>query len=402
MSRQPGNIAILGSTGTIGLAGLDIVRRNPEKFSVVALAANQNISLLEEQISEFSPRIVAVSDASAGEKLKRTLNRSDLEVVTGQGAVEEAASFPDVHTALVAVTGYAALKPLLQAIDSGVHIALANKESVIAAGDLVNQKLKTSSSSLIPVDSEHNSIYQLLPGASSEEIRSITITASGGPFWNFSVEEMRDVTPEQAVKHPNWNMGAKISVDSATMMNKGLEVLEAVNLFGLPEDRIDVLVHPGSILHGLVDYQDGSQTAVLFQSDMRIPIAHALSKLATKEPKSTPGLRIRESGGARLNLGEISKLEFFAPDDSRFPALELCRRASREAGLSPCILNAANEVAVERFLSGEIRFTEIVDIVRIVLDQLAISTPGSDSIPGIAEVENADASAREAAASIRI
>ncbi len=397
MQRKPGNIAVLGSTGTIGLSGLDIVRKNPEKFNVVSLSANKNVSLLREQIQEFKPLLVSVSDQSAGEDLKRELGNNGPKVVFGADSAELAVAEPSVHTVLMAISGYAALKPLLTAIDSDVHIALANKESMVAAGGLVNSKLSTSKSYLIPVDSEHNSLYQLLPGAEKKEIRSMTITASGGPFWGLDAEGMKVVTPEQAVKHPNWDMGAKISVDSATMINKGLEVIEAVQLFNLPEDRIKVLVHPQSIVHGMLDFSDGTQTAVLFQSDMRIPIAHALSKLASDNPKGSPGLRIENSGVDGLDLAKLQDLRFFQPDNDRFPGLELCREASRIGGLAPCILNAANEIAVSRFLAGEIGFTQIVDIARIVGKDLDHLISESGNVLGLAEIENADAVARKVA-----
>ncbi len=397
MKREPGNIAILGSTGTIGLSGLDVVRRNPDKFNVVSLSANQNVSLLQEQIEEFKPLLVSVSDQKSGEDLQGAIGKNGPKIVVGPNSAELAVSEPSVHTVLMAISGYAALKPLLTAIENDVHIALANKESMVAAGDLVNARLLKSKSSLIPVDSEHSSLYQLLLGVDPREVRSMTITASGGPFWNLDAEQMKEVTPEQAIKHPNWEMGAKISVDSATMINKGLEVIEAVQIFQLPEDKVKVLVHPQSILHGMIDFEDGTQTAVLYQTDMRIPIAHALSKLASRDPKESPGLRVENSGVAALDLANVQDLSFFQPDNDRFPGLELCRKASRIGGLAPCILNAANEIAVSRFLNKEIGFTEIVDIARIVGKDLENLVSGSGDVLGLAEIENADAAARKAA-----
>ncbi len=389
------HLAVLGSTGTIGQAALDVVRRNPSRFRVVALSAHRNIDLLKKQIVEFKPEVVAVADEGLVGELKTKLAGLEVEIVFGKGALSSLATHSKISFLVMGIVGYAALEPLVAAIESGIHIALANKESMVAAGELVQSYLAKSSSKIVPVDSEHSSIFQLLRGSIDREVLNITLTASGGPFWLRDIDDFQSITPEEAVKHPRWNMGAKISVDSATMMNKGLEVIEAHYLFKIPEEDIRVLVHPNSLVHGLVDFTDGTQTAVLYQADMRVPLAYAMACLSSPEPKESIGVRVSDSGVSRLKLEDFSALEFYAPDDKKFPALPLCRSALKAGGASPCILNAANEIAVQLFLDKQIRFVQIVEVVDSVL-----SAGTNGSFLDISDVRHIDSASREKALEI--
>jgi 1-deoxy-D-xylulose-5-phosphate reductoisomerase len=352
----PRSVTILGSTGSVGCNTIDLVEREPERFVVEALAANNNIVKLAEQARRLRPRFVAVADEKAYLPLKEALSGSNIEIAAGAAAVIEAAARPS-DWVMAAIVGAAGLQPTLAAIRRGATIGLANKETLVCAGSIVMAEVARAGATLVPVDSEHSAIFQVFDFERREAIDKIILTASGGPFRTLSREAMAAMTPEQAVAHPNWDMGAKISVDSATMMNKGLELIEAYHLFGLPEDRIDILVHPQSVVHSLVAYVDGSVLAQLGTPDMRTPIAYALG---WPRRMATPG--------KRLDLSAIGNLTFEAPDPVRFPALRLARAALRAGGATPTIFNAANEVAVQAFLGRVIGF---LDIARVVEDAMA-------------------------------
>lgn len=353
---QRRSVTILGSTGSVGTNTVDLVERNPELFRVEALTANCNVVLLAEQARRLRPRLVAVADPAAYGALKESLaDCPEIELAAGPDAVIAAAQRPS-DVVIAAIVGAAGLPPTLAAVRRGAVIGLANKETLVCAGSLVMAEAAKAKAGMVPVDSEHSAIFQVLDENNRCAVDKIVLTASGGPFRNLSRAEMADMTPERAVAHPNWSMGAKISVDSATMMNKGLEIIEAFHLFGLPEDRIDVLVHPQSVVHSMVSYVDGSVLAQLGTPDMRTPISLALAW-----PK-----RLAFSG-KRLDLAAIGGLTFEAPDPERFPALRLARQVLRQQGGAPTILNAANEVAVQAFLGRRIGF---LDIVRIVEDCL--------------------------------
>lgn len=349
-------VAVLGATGSIGASTIDLLKRNPERFRVEALCANRNVESLARSARELRARFAAVADVDAYRELKAALSGSGIEVGAGEEAIIEAAARP-ADLVVAAISGAAGLRSAMAAIDRGATIALANKECLVCAGDVFMQRAAAKSAAILPVDSEHNALFQAMSGGRREDVRRVILTASGGPFRTWSAEEIRKVTPEQAQKHPNWSMGAKITVDSATMMNKGLEVIEAHHLFNLPSEQIDVLVHPQSIVHGLVEFRDGSLLAQLGSPDMRIPIAHCLAW-----PDRIDG------PAARLDLAQAAKLEFEEPDLDRFPALALARQAM-EAGLaSTTVLNAANEIAVAEFLAGRISFTGIPALVALTLE----------------------------------
>ncbi len=384
MTGQLGNIAILGSTGSIGQQTLSIIRENRDRFRVTALAARSDIELLENQAREFEPDFIAVADEPSAAALKRALG-SRFEIGAGPQAVSYAASLSSVHTVVGAIVGFSCLSPVLAAINAGKHIALANKESLVAGGELLRQELSASSSVIVPVDSEHNSIFQCLRGRDDNDLRRIILTASGGPFFGMELADLADVSPEDAVKHPRWEMGAKISVDSATLMNKGLEVIEAARLFNLPAEQIGVLIHPQSVLHGLVEYHDGSVSAILSETDMRAPISYALGFLFSDDPANTPGLRLERNGVRALNLAEKQCLEFFEPDRVQFPALDLCFAALKKGGNAPIVLNAANEVAVESFLERKLSFTDVTRVVESVVNEQGHGT--SSSVEEILDVD---------------
>jgi len=364
-------ISILGSTGSVGVSTLDVVRRNPRRFRIDALTANTNVSALAAQCREFRPRLAAVADEAAAGQLARELGAAGLptEVVSGQAGLLAAAALDEAETVVAAIVGAAGLLPTLEAARSGKRLLLANKESAVMAGRLLMDAVRTHGARLIPIDSEHNAVFQCLPGGAADATGGITrilLTASGGPFLDLPVEALGEVTPEQACDHPNWDMGRKISVDSATMMNKGLEVIEACRLFGLGVDAIQVVIHPQSIVHSLVQYRDGSVLAQLGNPDMRTPIAHALA---------WPD-RI-DSGVAPLDLYAVSRLDFRAPDEGRFPCLRLAVEAAAADGAAPVWLNAANEVAVQAFLDRRIGFRAIAAIIESVLAKCASSAPTS-------------------------
>ena len=346
-------ISILGSTGSIGKNVLKVAASFPERFTVVGLTAGWNIDLLREQVEVFSPLMVSVAEEETAEKLKILLPAaSRTEIVWGQEGNEQVASLRDADTVISAIVGAAGLLPTLAAIRAGKDIALANKETLVMAGRLIMEEVKKQHVRLMPIDSEHSAIAQALEAGRKEDVARIILTASGGPFLNLEQESLWQVTPEQALHHPNWDMGRKISIDSATLMNKGLEVIEAHWLFDVPLEKIEVLVHPQSIVHSLVEFVDGSVVAQLGIPDMRVPISYALSY-----PERLP------TGLSRLNLIECSNLSFFESDTQRFPALQTAYEACRTGGCTPAVLNAANEVAVAAFLDDRLKFPQITEVV---------------------------------------
>ena len=357
-------LSILGATGTIGCNTLDIVAAHPQRFSVVALTAQDNAEKLATQAKQFRARHVAIANPARYTELKKLLAGTTIEVTAGADAIIAAAEM-ECDVLMSAIVGVAGLAPTLAAIRKGRRIALANKECLVCAGELMNAEVRKYGATLIPVDSEHSGIFQLLPtNHQSSTINQITLTASGGPFREFTLAQLKNVTPEQAVTHPNWRMGAKISVDSATLMNKGLELIEAHYLFGIAPEKLSAIIHPQSIIHALVEYIDGSVVAQLSNPDMRAPIAYAL---AYPERIATPV--------KKLNLAEIQNLSFSAPDEARFPALKLAKQALAQGGSAPTILNAANEIAVARFLRSEIAFIDIPTIVEKALAAIPSHVP---------------------------
>lgn len=358
-SIPPRRISILGSTGSIGCSALEVVRMYPDLFEVTALAAHSNIDLLLSQIHEFKPAYVAVADEAAGKRLKAL--EPQTTVWTGQSGVEAVASI-GVDTALFAMVGAVGLGPLLKAIDAGNRVAVANKEPFVMAGRLVMERAARREVEVLPVDSEHNAIFQCLHGQSRQDVRCIHLTASGGPFYGRNRASLEKVTPEEAAKHPTWKMGRKISVDSATLMNKGLEIIEAMWMFELPENRIEVLIHPQSIVHSMVEFTDGSILAHLGVTDMKFPILFAL----------TYPNRVQSPMG-RLDLTALRELSFAAPDFREFPCLALARQAAAQGGTAPAILNAANEVAVKAFCDRRISFLHICQVVGETRERCATS-----------------------------
>ena len=356
-------IAILGATGSIGKSTLDLVERNPERFEVTAVTAATNVEALAESARRTGAGLAVVADESRLAELRGLLAGTNCRAAAGENALVEAAT-GDAELVIAAIVGCAGLRPVMAAVEAGRTVALANKEALVTAGALMTDAASRHGATLLPVDSEHNAIFQCLAGSRSEDVSKIILTASGGPFRTASVETMRDATPAQAVAHPNWSMGAKISVDSATLMNKGLELIEAHYLFGLPSDRLDVVIHPQSVIHSMVEFVDGSVLAQLGNPDMRIPIAYAL---AWPERMPTPA--------RRLDLTAIARLDFEAPDHERFPALRLAREAMRTGGAAPIVLNAANEIAVASFLAGDLRFRDIAGLVADALNEANFDAP---------------------------
>ena len=353
---EPRGISIFGATGSVGLSTLDLVRQHRAAYRVVVLTANGNATELAALAREFDADIAVVADEAAYPALKQALAGTRTEAAAGADALVQAAK-RDVDWTMAAIVGCAGLPPTMAAIEQGRTVALANKEALVSAGELMMAAVERSGATLLPVDSEHNAIFQCLAGGRIDQVRKITLTASGGPFRDWSLDQMRDVTPAQAVAHPNWEMGAKISVDSATMMNKGLELIEAHHLFPVGLDNIDILVHPQSVIHSMVEYVDCSTLAQLGSPDMRIPIASALAwpdRIATN--------------CQTLDLATIGQLTFEVPDTWRFPALRLARAAIQEGGAKPAILNAANEIAVAAFRAGEVGFLDIAALVEDTLD----------------------------------
>lgn len=357
------SISIFGATGSVGLSTLDLVRQHRDSFRVVALTANGNAAKLAALAQEFDADLAVVAEEEAYPALKSALVGTRTEAAAGADALVAAAQ-RDVDWTMASIVGCAGLPPTMAAIEKGRTVALANKEALVSAGDLMMAAVERSAATLLPVDSEHNAIFQCLAGSKLEHVRKITLTASGGPFRSLSYDAMRHVTPAQAVAHPNWDMGAKISVDSATMMNKGLELIEAYHLFPVGLDRLDILVHPQSVIHSMVEYQDCSTLAQLGSPDMRIPIASALAWPERIATTCQP-----------LDLATIGQLTFETPDLLRFPALRLARAAISEGGAKPAILNAANEVAVAAFLQGQIAFLDIATLVEQTMMSYVPASP---------------------------
>jgi 1-deoxy-D-xylulose-5-phosphate reductoisomerase len=370
------NVTVLGSTGSIGASTLDVIRHaratyGADAFPLEALTAQRNVARLAEQARAFHPRAVVIADATLGPALNEALTGTDIEVMAGPDALREVASRP-ADLVMAAIVGAAGLAPTLAAVEQGAIVALANKECVVAAGEVLRHALERSHAALIPVDSEHNAAFQLLEFGELDAIEKITLTASGGPFYSWPLERMARATPEEATSHPNWRMGNKISVDSATLMNKGLELIEAHILFGIPPEKLDVLVHAQSVVHCLISYADGSVLAHMAAPDMRTPIAHALA-----------WPRRMHSPSQRLDLVALTNLTFEKPDLSRFPCLALAKACLQAGGPAPTILNAANEVAVEHFLKRRIGFLGIARTVERTLDALAREMNGG--APGTLE-----------------
>jgi len=383
-------VAILGSTGSVGEHTLDVIARHPDRFRVVALGAHRNYQKLAEQCSRFSVPYAALADVSAAQQLEAALRArgAPTRVIGGADALVEIASLPEVHSVMAAIVGAAGLSSTLAAARAGKRLLLANKESLVMAGPLLMQTVRASGATLLPIDSEHNAVFQCLPrdsrcGESPPGVRRILLTASGGPFLDIDRDRLEQVTPEQACAHPTWVMGRKISVDSATLMNKGLEFIEACLLFDLQPSQVEVLIHRESIVHSLVEYVDGSMLAQLGAPDMRTPIAHAL---AWPERVS--------SGVQSLDLVKVGSLRFEAPDLRRFPALGLAQEAARAGGSRPASLNAANEVAVSAFLEGGLNFARIPAVIESVM-----ATTSGGEIRDLDDVLAADAEARERASS---
>ncbi len=375
------SISILGSTGSIGTQALDILSRDAEHFRVFALSANRNWSLLAEQAARFLPEYVIIADGRYKEELSCEMENLPVKVLAGEEGIHIAATHPDVDVVLNSLVGFSGFLPTCAALGEGKQVALANKESLVVGGELIHGMVGNDAGQLVPVDSEHSAILQSMAGESFQSIRKLILTASGGPFRDLNRDAMKKVTVEQALNHPNWNMGAKITVDSATMMNKGLEVIEAFWLFGVPLDCIDTVIHPQSIIHSMVQFVDGSTKAQLGIPDMRIPIRYAL----------TYPHRI-EADVPVIDWGQMQQWTFEPVDYTRFPCLQLARQAIRSGGFAPAILNAANEVAVERFLKQEIAYIQIPDVVESCLSSL--TSTGGLSADMLCEV---DAETREMA-----
>jgi len=352
-------ITILGATGSIGASTIDLIKREPERYRVESISARRNAAALGKIAREVGARHAVVADPAAYGELKSALSGSRIEVAAGEEALIEAAQRP-ADWVMASISGSVGLKPTMAAIERGATVALANKECLVCAGSLFMRRAATTGATVLPVDSEHNAVFQALASGHRADLRRAILTASGGPFRTWSKEAIKAATPEQALRHPNWSMGPKVTIDSATLMNKGLELIEAHHLFALKSDEIDVLVHPQSVIHGLVEFRDGSVVAQLGSPDMRIPIAHCLAW-----PRRING------PAARLDLAKVRELTFEAPDLDRFPALALARRAMESGGAAPTVLNAADEVAVAEFLAGRIGFTAIAALVEATLDAAA-------------------------------
>lgn len=357
------SISILGATGSIGASTLDLIRRDRDAWRVVALTANCSVPELAALACEFGAEIAVVADETSLPDLRAALGGSGIEAAGGAQALCEAAARP-VDLTVAAIVGCAGLAPVMAAVEQGGTIALANKEALVSAGDILMRAVERHGATLLPTDSEHNAIFQCLAGNRISDVRSITLTASGGPFRSWSHAQLAAATREQALKHPNWDMGAKITIDSATMMNKGLEFIEAHHLFPVGLDRLRIVVHPQSVIHSMVEYRDGSTLAQLGPSDMRVPIAHCLAWPQRMETPMAP-----------LDLAAIGELSFFGPDEDRFPATRLAREAAQAGGAAPAVLNAANEAAVAAFLAGKIAFTRIALVVERTLQRALPAAP---------------------------
>ncbi len=373
-------VLILGSTGSIGVNTLNVIRNFPDRFSVAALTVNTRIDLLEPQVYEFKPQVVVVKDEKLASELRKRLTIK-CEVLSGIDGLISAASNLDYDILLGAMVGFAGLAPTLEAIKCGKRIALANKETLVVGGELVTELCKKHNSEIIPVDSEHSAIYQCLVGENAQFVNKLILTASGGPFLHLSKEELRNVTVKDALNHPTWKMGNKITIDSASMMNKGLEVIEAHWLFGLPKEKIEVVIHPQSIIHSMVEFVDGSIKAQMGLPDMKLPIQYALSY-----PERL------ESNFRRTYLPEINTLTFISPDLEKFECLKLAYQVLNDGGTAPCVLNATNEVAVERFLKGDIKFSYIPILINKILDKIE-----NHKSPNVETIFECDKQARDLA-----
>ena len=355
-------IAILGSTGSIGSQALDIISKFPERFEVEALVAGNNVETLIKQARKFLPEIVVIGNKNHYNQLKTALNDIPVKVYAGDDAIEQVVASSSVDVVLAAIVGYSGLRSTVAAVKAGKNIALANKETLVVAGEVIEKLVRQTGAAIVPVDSEHSAILQCLAGEMGNPVERISLTASGGPFLNYSFDELKAITPEQALKHPNWDMGSKITVDSASLMNKGLEIIEAKWLFDLKPEQIKVLIHPQSIVHSLVHFADGSVKAQLGAPDMRMPILYALTypeRLTTDLPK--------------LDLVKHNNLTFSEPDVIKFRNLSLAYTALEEGGNMPCIMNAANEIAVDAFLKEKIKFTQIPDVIEQTMRETEFS-----------------------------
>lgn len=377
------NIAILGSTGSIGKQALDVVAAHPERFAITALVAHQNDQLIEEQAKQCNPKLIVLVDENAAGRLAKRY-RGSAQIISGEQGIMEAVTHPEVQTVLTSLVGFAGLKPTLAAIAAKKNIALANKETLVAAGELVIAEAKKYNVAILPVDSEHSALQQCLQGENKAAVRRLLLTASGGPFRGFHSDQLANVTIADCLRHPNWSMGRKITVDSATLINKGLEVIEAKWLFDLEYDSIEVVVHPQSIIHSMVEFVDGAVMAQLGQPDMRVPIQYALAypeRLPSKFP--------------RLDFCQLQSLTFEKPDMLNFPGLALAYQAGRRGGTLPCVLNAANEVAVHAFLDGKLKFLAIPKLIAMVMDNHDVKAQ-----PNLEQIYAADQWARQTAVRI--
>ncbi len=380
-------ITVLGSTGSIGVSTLDVIAQHPGQYRAVALTANRNVERLFEQCAAHHPDYAVMSDETAAEQLQQKIQKAglDVEVLAGAAGLEKVSVLPQCNQVMAAIVGAAGLLPTLAAVQAGKRVLLANKEALVMSGHLFMDAVREHGAELLPIDSEHNAIFQCMPerfdGLENGGIEQILLTGSGGPFRTVDPAELANVTPDQACAHPNWVMGRKISVDSATMMNKGLELIEACWLFAAPPEKILIVVHPQSIIHSMVEYVDGSVLAQMGSPDMRIPIAHSMAW-----PQRT------SSGVARLNLFDVARLDFERPDDARFPCLRLARTVAEQGGTAAAILNAANEIAVEAFLDETLGFMDISQVIEATLADVSAHTADS-----LAIVLQADAAAREVA-----
>jgi 1-deoxy-D-xylulose-5-phosphate reductoisomerase len=378
---MPQKIALLGSTGSIGTQTLDVISKFPDEFEVKVLVGGNNADLLASQARRFLPDSAVISNRHLYSKLKENLEGTRVKVFAGEDAVEQVIAESDADVVIAAIVGYSGLKPVIAAIKSGKKIALANKETLVVAGEIITSHARHSGSMIIPVDSEHSAIFQCLAGEERKSVEKITLTASGGPFLNMSVKDLQNVKPVEALRHPNWNMGDKVTIDSASMMNKGLEVIEAKWLFDLKPEQIKVIIHPQSIIHSFVHFSDGSVKAQLSLPDMRIPILYALGyphRLKSDLP--------------RLNLNDYPAFSFMEPDPEKFRNLSLAYHSLKEGGNKPCALNASNEIAVNAFLSKSIGFMQIPDVVEYTLENSKyIASPDLESL------EMTDKSARNMA-----
>jgi 1-deoxy-D-xylulose-5-phosphate reductoisomerase len=378
---MPERIALLGSTGSIGTQALDIISRYPDKFEVEVLVAGNNIDLLIQQALSFQPDIVVISNPGHYQKLKEKLSSTDIKVYAGNEAVEQVVASSSVDVVIASIVGYSGVRPTVAAIKAGKKVALANKETLVVAGEIIGKMVRESGSIIIPVDSEHSAIFQCLVGEAGNPVEKITLTASGGPFLNFSEEMLNKVLPCDALKHPNWNMGCKVTIDSASLMNKGLEVIEAKWLFDLTPEQISVVIHPQSIIHSFVHFADGSVKAQLGIPDMRVPILYSLTY-----PDRF------ESDLPRLELNKCNPLTFSDPDTKKFRNLALAFQALSMGGNMPCVLNAANEIAVMAFLDNKIGFTQMPAVVEHTMENSSHSLS-----PDLDLLEFTDLSARETA-----